>query len=62
METTLFLAKIVGLVLLLRAISILIDRKHFLEMLGRIEEESKTVAFSIFSIRSIIWLEATEQT
>ncbi len=50
METTLFLSKIVGPVLLLRGISILIDRKHFVAMLDGLKEEAKTVSFSLFPI------------
>ncbi len=50
METTLFLSKIVGPVLLLRGISIVINRMHFVEMLDRLEDESKTASFSMFPI------------
>ena len=54
MEITLFLSKIVGPVLLLRGISILIDRGHFVEMLDRLEDESKTVSFSMFPIAMLM--------
>jgi hypothetical protein len=54
MEMTLLLSKIVGPVLLLRAVSILIDRKHFLRMLDRIEDDSQTVAFSMIPIAMLM--------
>jgi len=54
MAMTLLISKIVGPVLLLRGISILIDREHFLELLNRLEEESKTVAFSLFPIAMLM--------
>ncbi len=50
METTILLAKILGPVLLLRGVSILLDRQHFKEMLDGLERESATVAFSLFPI------------
>lgn len=50
METTLFLSKVVGPVLVLRAVSILIDRKHFQAMLDGLEREVETVSFSFFPI------------
>lgn len=54
MEMTLLLSQIVGPVLILRAISILIDRKHFLAMIDQIEDESKTIAFSMFPIAMLM--------
>lgn len=51
---TLLLSKVVGPVLLLRAISILIDRKHFVRMIDQIEDESKTIAFSMFPIAMLM--------
>jgi hypothetical protein len=50
MELTSLVAKVVGPVLLLRTVSILLDRKHFLEMLRGLEREVTTVAFSLFPI------------
>lgn len=50
MDTTIFLSKLMGPVLLLRGASILIDRKHFLAMLEGLEAETKTVAFSMVPI------------
>lgn len=50
MELTSFLAKIVGPVLVLRAISILLDRRHFAELLQGLDREISTVAFSLFPI------------
>jgi hypothetical protein len=54
MEMTLLLSKIVGPVLILRAISILIDRKHFESMICQIEGESQMVAFSMFPIAMLM--------
>jgi hypothetical protein len=50
MELTSLVAKVVGPVLLLRTVSILLDRKHFLEMLEGLDREVTTVAFSLFPI------------
>lgn len=50
MGTTLFLTRIIGPVLILRAISIVIDRKHFSEMLNGLQREVSTVSFSLFPI------------
>ena len=50
METTLFLSKILGPVLLVRGLSVIIDRGHFRGMLDRFEEEVNTLAFSFFPI------------
>ncbi len=54
MELTLLLAKIVGPVLVLRAVSILIDRQHFAELLDQVEEESKTISFSMFPVAMLM--------
>jgi len=54
MEFTLLFAKIVGPLLLLRGVSILLDRQHFLEMLENIDSEVKTVSFSFFPIALFI--------
>ena len=50
METTILISKILGPVLLIRGISILIDRKHFMLMLDGLEKEIHTVSFSLFPI------------
>jgi hypothetical protein len=50
MELTLLLAKVLGPVLVLRSVSIVIDRKHFAEMVGGLEREITTVSFSFFPI------------
>lgn len=50
MELTALLAKVLGPVLLLRALSIAIDRKHFVAMLAGLEREVTTVSFSLFPI------------
>ena len=50
MKLTALIAKIVGPVLLLRAVSILIDRRHFTAMLDGLEREVATVSFSVFPI------------
>ncbi len=48
MEFTVLFSKIVGPVLIIRALSILIDRKHFFEMVRGLDEEVTTVSFSFF--------------
>lgn len=50
MTTTSLIAKIVGPVLLLRAVSILLDRQHFVGMLNGFEHEVGTISFSFFPI------------
>jgi hypothetical protein len=50
MDLTSFIAKVVGPVLLLRAVSIVIDRRHFVEMVRGLEREVTTVSFSLFPI------------
>lgn len=50
MELTSLIAKMVGPVLLLRAISILINRRHFIDMLAGLPREVTTVSFSLFPI------------
>lgn len=50
MELTSLLSKIIGPLLLLRALSILIDRKHFVETLRGLEREITTVSFSLFPV------------
>ncbi len=54
MDTTLFLTRIIGPVLILRAISILIDKKHFQEMLDGLEREVSTVSFSLFPVALVM--------
>ena len=48
--TTSLIAKIVGPVLLLRALSIVIDREHFVAMTQGLAREVSTVSFSLFPI------------
>ena len=50
MEFTVLFSKIVGPVLIIRALSILIDRKHFFEMVDGLEKEITTVSFSFFPV------------
>ncbi len=54
MDLTLLIAQIVGPVLLLRALSIVIDREHFDKMLAGLESEITTVSFSLFPIA--LWM------
>lgn len=54
MDLTLLIAQIVGPVLILRAVSILIDRDHFQKMLDGLEGEITTVSFSLFPIA--LWM------
>lgn len=50
MDLTSFIAKVVGPVLLLRAVSILIDRRHFVDMVRGLDRELTSVSFSAFPI------------
>jgi hypothetical protein len=50
MALTRLITKIVGPVLLLRAVSILMDREHFLLMLQGLDREVATISFSLFPI------------
>jgi len=50
MDFTVLFSKVVGPLLVIRALSILLDRKHFLEMLTGLDREVTTVAFSFFPI------------
>lgn len=50
MELTSLIAKVLGPVLLLRALSILVDRRHFVAMVRGLEREMTTVSFSLFPI------------
>ena len=50
MDFTLLFSKVVGPVLLIRAISILLARRHFVEMLDGLEQEVRTITFSFFPI------------
>lgn len=54
MDLTLLIAQLVGPVLLLRALSIVIDREHFDKMLAGLESEITTVSFSLFPIA--LWM------
>ena len=44
------IAKVVGPVLLLRAVSIMIDRRHFVDLVRGLDREVTTVSFSAFPI------------
>jgi len=50
MDLTSFIAKVVGPVLLLRAVSIVIDRRHFVDMVRGLDRELTSVSFSAFPI------------
>ena len=50
MESTILLAKVIGPVLVLRSISILIDREHFKAMVDGLDKEISTVSFSLFPV------------
>lgn len=47
---TILIAKLIGPVLLLRGVSILIDRRHFMSMVEGLEAEVRTITFSFFPI------------
>lgn len=50
MEVTALLCKVIGPVLLVRALSILIDRRHFDAMVAGLDREVATITFSFFPI------------
>ena len=50
MDVTSFIAKVVGPVLLLRAVSIMMDRRHFVDLVRGLDREVTTVSFSAFPI------------
>ena len=50
MDLTSLVAKVLGPVLLLRGVSILFGRRHFVEMVRGIDREVSTVVFSFFPI------------
>jgi hypothetical protein len=50
MEFTLLFSKVVGPVLLVRALTLMIDRQHFHKMVEGLEAELTTVAFSFFPV------------
>lgn len=50
MDTTLLLTKVVGPVLLVRGISLIVDRKHFVTLLDRLEGEAKTITFQLLPV------------
>jgi hypothetical protein len=54
MALTTILTKILGPVLLLRAISIVVDRQHFVDTLQGLDREAATVSFSAFPIALLI--------
>ena len=50
MDLTTLVARIVGPVLLVRGVSIVIDRPHFVKMVQGLDHEITTVSFSLFPI------------
>lgn len=50
MEFTVLFCKVVGPLLLIRGISLVLDRQHFVEMLEGVEREATSVSFSFFPI------------
>ena len=50
MAFTVLFSKIVGPLLLVRVLSVLIDRRHFSEMVDGLEKEIRTVSFSLFVV------------
>lgn len=53
-QLTSFRAKILGPVLALRAISILIGRRHLVELLQGLDREITTITFSLFPIALVM--------
>ncbi|MEQ8784927.1 MAG: hypothetical protein RIC55_01450 [Pirellulaceae bacterium] len=62
MDFAVLFSKVVGPVLLVRALSIVIDRKHFYAMMAGVEKEITTVAFSFFPIALMMSCIAIEVT
>lgn len=50
MNSTVLIAKLVGPVLLVRALSLLIDQEHFVAMIDGLDREVATVSLSFFPI------------
>ena len=50
MDLTTLVARIVGPVLLVRGVSIVIDRPHFVKMVQGLDHEITTVSFSLFPV------------
>jgi hypothetical protein len=50
MTTTIFLSRVLGPVLVVRGVSILLDRRHFASMLDGVDREANSLAFSLFPI------------
>ena len=49
-DVTLLICEVFGPVLLVRGISMLLDRKHFVEMVRGVQREITTISFSLFPI------------
>jgi hypothetical protein len=47
-------ARLIGPVLLLRAVSILVDREHFVETLRQVDQEARTLTFSFFPVALLV--------
>lgn len=54
MDSTRLLARIIGPVLVLRAVSIAFDRPHFLAMIDGLGREVSTISFSMFPIAMLM--------
>ena len=54
MDAVTLVTRLLGPVLLLRAVSILVDREHFVESLRRVDEEARTLTFSLFPVALLV--------
>lgn len=54
MDLTRLLARVIGPVLVLRAVSIAIDRPHFVGMLDGLGREASTISFSMFPVAMLM--------
>ena len=50
MDTTMFLSRIIGPLLIIRGGSIILDRQHFRTMLDNLEQETRTIAFAMVPV------------
>ena len=50
MDTTLFLSRLVGPVLIVRGLTLIIYREHFRQMMNNLEQEMRTISFAMVPV------------
>ena len=50
MESTMFLSRIIGPLLIIRGMSIILDREHFRHIMNNLEEEMHTISFAMVPV------------